>query len=125
MELIKFLKDKFGLGVSHAIKESLKRYGKICGYDVNRVSDLDKTDKIDGIISEYRQDINNIATSLANGDVFLYEELRSEMYIYVLGCAKGDKIINLMHARRKAVEYLSKKFSKENQCTEERMSEVQ
>jgi hypothetical protein len=67
--------------------------------------------------SEYDNYIANIADKLSNGDKFLSEELRSEMYIRLLRMMKTpvtfskdvDRIITLSILRRRAKEYLMKK----------------
>ena len=55
----------------------------------------------------YDEDIRRIAKWLSNGDLFLAEELRSEMHIAVLGMEAGkDKSIYLRVAKFRAIDYL-------------------
>jgi len=73
--------------------------------------------KTDVIMSEYDDDILSIANELSNGDTFLSEELRSEMYVRLLRMIENpivfsedsDRHINLLVLKRRAVEYLAKK----------------
>ena len=68
-------------------------------------------------MSEYDDDILSIANELSNGDTFLSEELRSEMYVRLLRMIENpivfsedsDRHINLLVLKRRAVEYLAKK----------------
>jgi hypothetical protein len=89
-----------------AIREALKRYAKMCGY-----TDISANPKIRAItiISSYDDDLRNIANELSHGDTFLSEELRSEMYIYILTTLETSKSINLENAKQKAIDYLSKR----------------
>ena len=67
--------------------------------------------------SEYDNYIANIADKLSNGDKFLSEELRSEMYIRLLRILATpvtfskdvDRIITLSILKQRAKEYLMKK----------------
>jgi len=93
---------------SEAIREALKRYAKICGYKIKSEPDTSKS-KVISVISEYDDDIRNIANELSNGDRFLSEELISEMYIYILTTLEASKSLNLANARQKAIDYLSRR----------------
>ena len=93
---------------SEAIREALKRYAKICGYKIKPEPDKSKPNVI-SVISEYDDDIRSIADELSNGDTFLSEELRSEMYIYILTTLEASKSLNLAEARQKAIDYLSRR----------------
>jgi len=56
---------------------------------------------------EYDKEIQMMAKRLCNGDRFLAEELRSEMYIAILSLGVGqDKALCLHVARCKAIDYL-------------------
>lgn len=66
------------------------------------------------IIATYDIDIKQMADVMAHGDTFLAEELRSEMYIAVLSSKINDKSLNLVGARKKAVEYLDKQLAKKD-----------
>ena len=92
---------------SEAIREALKRYAKICGYKIKP----DKSSpEVISVISVYDEDIRNIADELSHGDKFLAEELRSEMYIYILTALEASKSLNLANARQKAIDYLSRRL---------------
>ena len=57
--------------------------------------------------SEYDREIQIIARKLSNGDSFLAEELRSEMYIAIMDMEMGhDKAFYLVMARYRAIDYL-------------------
>ena len=58
------------------------------------------------IILDYNKDIVRIANELACGDNFLSEELLSEMYISVLKSKSDNKVVKLVVAKQKAIEYL-------------------
>ena len=57
--------------------------------------------------TEYDREVRIIAGKLSNGDSFLAEELRSEMYIAIMDMEVGrDKAFYLMMARYRAIDYL-------------------
>ena len=73
--------------------------------------------------SEYDDYINEIAKELSHDDIILIEELRSEMYIYLLVCLKRskgivvfseemDKQITKGMIRKTAIDYLNNKGNK-------------
>lgn len=59
---------------------------------------------------EYDRGIQAIAKKLSNGDLFLAEELRSEMHIAILNMETGrDKGYYFRAAKNKAIDYLKSK----------------
>lgn len=61
-------------------------------------------------ITEYDKDIRGIAYKLANGNEFLAEELRSEMYMVILTSgANKDRSKCLREAKCRAIDYLRSK----------------
>lgn len=59
---------------------------------------------------EFDQGIKAIARKLSNGEKFLFEELRSEMHIAILGMEEGqNKGYYFRAAKNKAIDYLKSK----------------
>ena len=66
---------------------------------------------------EYDRGIRAIARKLSNGDVFLAEELRSEMHIAILNMESGrDNGYYYRAAKNKAIDYLKSKARNYSYC---------
>jgi hypothetical protein len=63
-------------------------------------------DTISELIRNCDKEIAEFAKSLSHGDSFLAEELRSEMYIALLGMKGGATFQNINAAKAKAIQYL-------------------
>ena len=104
-DIVEFICKDIGGSMGNAIKKALWRYAATLGYK------SEKPDKIADLISSYEKDVTEIAKELARGDVFLAEELRSEMYIFLLTSKSDDKVINMDGAKKKATIYMETYFT--------------
>ena len=66
---------------------------------------------------QYDKEIKPMAKWMCNGDIFLAEELRSEMHIAILNLEEGtDKALCLRVAKCRAIDYLRSRARNYSYC---------